>query len=399
MRTLTAAQLRTLQGQPAVKIIAASATEGFYYTTYPDTSATLGFYNSGMELDDYEIEIDPVGGMSTVGDMQIRILNADDAFQFIVLETGGGVYYLENDEITISLIADSDTHTLYQGVINDWTIDNEYWTINITDETNKFNVEILTEITKENFPNTYDETVGKFVPLLYCVEGSGKYPAYNVNIGFFKLIYANHTIIQNGAGLAYIYDYEDQIETYALLVDLVSQADTITTTAFTRYYDAAFRIANYNKFIISSRTDSSFADDFHLIIDGASGTELVMGESLILGFSIDIADLGFIVVSTDVDIYIVNDTRTGTPAIQQYSLDDTTSYSSQTINADSFLYNSTPKAGGGVWTFNDFNNFEFEIVTGAGEAISVQEVYVNLTYRKYSKTPKQYVRRNVIIRG
>ena len=393
MRALTAAQLREIQSFPTVRIVAASATTGFYYTTYPDTDASYGFYESGMALDDYEIEIDPVGGMSTIGDLQINILNAEDAMAFVKPESSPA--YIENDEITLTLLVNDTAHTLYSAVVSEWTVDSERWVINITDETNKYNSELLTEITAVNYPDTYDETIGLFIPLLYADEGGSgaKFPAYNVNKGYFKLLFANHTITNAGAGSAYIYAFEESIETYALLVNVVSQSDNISGTAYVRYYDADFRLGNYSRMIISSRTDSSFALTFHRLLDNSTSTSISMGENLKLGFQIDIGDLGYIYNSTDVDIYVISTARTGSPAIQQYALDNTTSYSSQTISSDSFLYNSTPKAGGGTWQFSDFTNYDFEIVTTAAEAITVQDVYVNLTYRKYSRTPKRIITR------
>ena len=391
MRTLTDAQIMAMQAHPKVSIVAASSATGFYYTTYPDTSSTYGYYNSGMVLDDFEIEIDTIGGMSTMGDVQISILNANDAMEFIKPESSP--VYLENDEITLTILINSTKHTLYSGVISEWTITDSEWLLNITDETNKYDLEVLEEITTVNYPNTYDESIGSYVPLLYAdAGGSGaKFPAYNVNKGYFYLLFANHSI--SGSYGAYVYAYEDDIDTYAQLVNVVSQTDNISGTSYVRYYDADFRLSNYSKFITSSRTTSSYEATFHRLLDNSTATSIAQGASTKIGFIIDIGDLGYIYNSTDVDIYVISTGRIGAPAIQQYALDDASSYSSQAITSDSFLYNSTPKAGGGLWEFSDFTNFEFEIVTGAGEAITVQDVYVNLTYRKYSKTPKRIITR------
>ena len=190
MITITDDQQRRLTSHADVKVATAIGTK-LYLITSPSEEVGWGYYNASCEFDSIEESISDLGGFGATGESQIIVNNVLGLSDILDLEgADAGAVYLEGTETTTTMIIDdTDDHVVLKSVVESQEINDYEWTINLLDESEKFNVPILTEVTLDNYADAPDESIGSFLPIHYgqspfnYAESKTEFPAINVQKG------------------------------------------------------------------------------------------------------------------------------------------------------------------------------------------------------------------------
>lgn len=159
-------------------ILVEIADESFYFAS--EAIANADFTGTG---NDYTDEIDTSGGLGviersvpseggfgSVGNVTMNFLNQEGLSDILDSKP-----FLENDEVKVYVVFDDETTLDYSekvilmtGYIDDHSIDENAFRIDIVDASKKFNRQLpLNTINKDNFPNADPESVGNTIQTIY----------------------------------------------------------------------------------------------------------------------------------------------------------------------------------------------------------------------------------------
>ena len=387
MITITDDQQRRLTSHANVKVAVAIGTK-LYLITAPSEDVNYGFYNSSFDIDSIEESIGDLGGLGESGESQLRINNVNGLSDMLDMDDVVDDIYLENTEVTMTLIIDdTDEHVLMKSVVENQEIDDIGWTINLLDESEKFNVPILTEVTLADFADAPDESIGAFLPIHYGQsafgwnEGKTQFPAINVQKGNPKLIVANHECDWAGiGGDDHILIYNDRIEWYSYISSITNESVTNTgaTATFATFDHVKATLTAYSKFMSTDRCVSIVTADIKNLVnfnDDTTTMALVAGDTLSIQFKF--ADLGQI---TDLSFFIFSTgAPTGTPLVRLWDVENGAAINETVINAQQFEFEPD------VLQFNALTNHYLEIECETAEALEVYYIYAHIEYQPFDK--------------
>lgn len=385
MRNFTDTQKREITSNADCKLLVESSGEGFYFISQQDTGSDLAYYTQGLEISDFEQSVDWLGGMSTISDLNIEINNSDNKSDFLDLdfETPN---YLENEEIDLIIKVKDIEYTIYRGVISDWKINRDIWELTITDETVKFDIDILEPINDVIYEPIHESAKGSYVPLLYCLADPGTisyFPGLNIRKGKYEIIYANHVIDNAGEANFILYIYIAQIDSYILLHTFTNKSENNSTYASTEFLDARGRLSSYRRMNSGSHTTPSITIDNLFDSDVTNAVSISDNKQVAIKF--DLIDLGHIYDYATVSVGFKYTNLEGNVYARLYNADTGNTSNPEALSGISHGYDPFTSD----ITFNDLYKFEWEIYAEAGEEniVDLQDASFNVDFILFQTSP------------
>ena len=342
-----------------------------YYGSKKCTISTVDYEDILESVGDIDITMPAGGGLAKVGDCQVAVRN-EEGYATILDD-----YYLENDNIDISLIFRTGSETsadilgLFTGVVDD--IDYDWQTFKLKAKDRSFVKDKILprermDIVK--YPYVPLDNIGKVIPVAFGRLNRGPFADLGKSISLAPCVCLNQYAQQFTAGFncySYgdVYVYYESARRHGLIVDITQTGDTFTVNTSKRMIEVA---------PIRPMATNDVAT-WYYTADGNSST----GYALQAGDDLDVAFAGCPKLGTAyvvrIDIYAtatgtanytVTNTRSGTTATSTFGGGGLDTYII-TLNEAEYAEN---------W---DFENLTLELSLATG-AVTIWEMVVRVYF-------------------